>query len=67
MDNRLEDLQKRENPESSDFICYDRFYGPRSRVYRVYTDIKLLAIPKLIILWYPLLIIIMLFSLTDFP
>ena len=40
VDNWLEDLWRRENPDSSEFTHYDRSFGTRSRVYRVYTDIK---------------------------
>ena len=71
VDNGLEDLWRRENPDSPEFTCYDRSFakGP------VYTGSilisiliqKLLAIRRLITWWYPLLIIIMLFLLTGSP
>ena len=41
--------------------------GQGSRIDRAYTDIKLLTILRLITKWYPLLIIIMLFLVTDSP
>ena len=41
VDNRLD-------PDSPDFTHYDRSSGTRSRIERVYTDIKLLTIPRLI-------------------
>ena len=40
VDNGLEDLWRRENPDSSEFTHYDRSSGTRSRIDRVYTDIK---------------------------
>ena len=30
-----------ENPDSSEFIYYDRSSGKKSRIHRVYTDIKI--------------------------
>ena len=41
LDNQLEDLRRRENPVSSEFSHYDRFCCTRSRIDRVYTDIKI--------------------------
>ena len=41
VDNELEDLWRRENPNSSEFTCYDRSFGTRSKVERVYTDTKI--------------------------
>ena len=41
MENGLEDLWKRENPDISEFTRYDRTSGTRSRIDRVYTDIKI--------------------------
>ena len=67
VDNGFEDLWRRENPESSEFTRYDRSSGTRSRIGRVYSDKKMLAIPRLITQWYPLLIIIMIFLLKDSP
>ena len=47
MDNGLEDLWRRENPESSEFTRYDRSSGTRSRIDRVYTDIKMASNTKI--------------------
>ena len=41
LDNGVEDLWKRENPDSSEFIHYDRSSGTRSMIGRVYSDIKI--------------------------
>ena len=41
MDSGLEDLWRRENPETSEFTRYDRSSGTRSRIDRVYTDKKI--------------------------
>ena len=41
VDNGLEDLWRRENPDSSEFTCYDRSSGTTSRIDRVYNDIKI--------------------------
>ena len=41
VDNGCEDLWRSENPGSSEFTCYDRSSGTRSRIERVYTDIKI--------------------------
>ena len=41
MENELEDLWKRENPDISEFTRFDRSSGTRSRIDRVYTDIKI--------------------------
>ena len=40
VDHGLEDLWRRENPDSSEFTRYDRSSGIRSRIDRIYTDIK---------------------------
>ena len=40
VDNELDDLWRRENPDFSEFIRYDRSSGTRYRVDRIYTDIK---------------------------
>ena len=40
VDNGLEDLWRKENTDSSEFTCWDRSFGKRSRTDRVYTDIK---------------------------
>ena len=48
MDNGLEDLWRRENPDSSEFNRYNRSSGTRSTVDTVYTDIKMASIPRLI-------------------
>ena len=39
MENGLEDLWKRENPDASEFTRYDRSSGTRSRIDGAYTDI----------------------------
>ena len=41
LDNGLEDLWRRENPDFSEFTHYDRSSDSRSRIGRVYTDIKI--------------------------
>ena len=41
VDNELEDLQRKENPDSSEFTHYDRSSSTTSRIDRVYTDIKI--------------------------
>ena len=40
-DSGLEDLSRRENPNSSEFTRYDRFSGTRSKIGRVYTNVKI--------------------------
>ena len=45
--NGLEDLWRRENPDSSEFNRYDRSSGTRSRIVRVYTDIKIASNTKI--------------------
>ena len=47
MDNGLKDLWRRENQDSSEFIRYDRSSGTRSRIERVYTDIKIASDTKI--------------------
>ena len=47
VDNGLEDLWRRENPDSSEFTRYDRSSGTRSRIDRVYTDIKIASNTKI--------------------
>ena len=47
MDNGLKDLWRRENPDSSKFTPYDRSSGTRSRIDRVYTDIKMASNTKI--------------------
>ena len=47
VDNGLEDLWRRENPDSSEFTCYDRSSGTRSRTERVYTGIKMASNTKI--------------------
>ena len=46
VDNGLEDLWIRENPDSSEFTHYDRSSGTRSMIERVYTDIKITSNTK---------------------
>ena len=41
LDNGLEDLWRRENPDFSEFTHYDRSSDSRSRIGRAYTDIKI--------------------------
>ena len=41
VDNGLEELWRRENPDSSEFTRYDRSSGTRSKIDRVYTKIKI--------------------------
>ena len=45
--NGLEDLWIRENPDSSEFICYDNFSGTRSMIDRFYTDRKIASNTKI--------------------
>ena len=37
----FDSLSERENPESYEFTHYDRSFGKRSRIDRVYNDIKI--------------------------
>ena len=46
MDNGLKDLWRRENLDSSEFTQYDRFSRTRSRIDRVYTDMKITSNTK---------------------
>ena len=47
VDNGLEDLWRRENPDSSEFTRYNRSSGTRSTIDRVYTDIKMASNTKI--------------------
>ena len=47
VDNGLEDLWRRKNLDSSEFTCYDRSSGTRSRIDWVYTDIKIASNTKI--------------------
>ena len=47
MDNGLEDLWRRENPDSSEFTSYDRSSGTRSSIDMIYTDIKIASNTKI--------------------
>ena len=47
VDNELEDLWRRENSDSSEFTHCDRSSGTRSRMDRVYTDIKIASNTKI--------------------
>ena len=47
VDNGLGDLRRRENPDSSEFTYYDRSSSTRSRIDRVYTDIKIASNTKI--------------------
>ena len=40
-DNVFEDLWRREDPESCEFIRYNMSFGSMSRIHRVYTDVKI--------------------------
>ena len=48
IDNGLEDLWRRENPDVSEFTRYDKSSGTRSRIDRVYTDKKIANNTKII-------------------
>ena len=65
-DNGLEDLWRRENPDSSEFTRYIRSSGTRSTIGRVYTDIKMASNTKISHIMVSFTIIIMLFLLTDY-
>ena len=41
VDNGFEDLQRRNNPDSSKLTHHNRFSGTRSTINKVYTDIKI--------------------------
>ena len=47
MDNGLENLWRRENPDFSEFTCYNRSSCIRSKIERVYTDIKIASKKKI--------------------
>ena len=47
MDNGLEDLWRRQNPDSYEFTHYNRSSGTRSPIDRVYTDIKMTSNTKI--------------------
>ena len=47
VNNGLEDLWRRKNRDSSEFTCYDRSSGTRSRIDRVYTDMKITSNTKI--------------------
>ena len=47
VDNGLVELWRKENPEFSEFNRYDRSSGTRSRIDRVYTDIKIASNTKI--------------------
>ena len=46
VDNRLEGLWRRENPDSPEFTHYNRSSSTRSTIDRVYTDIKMASNAK---------------------
>ena len=46
VDNGLEGLGRRENPNSSEFTCYNRSSGTISAIGRVYADIKIASNTK---------------------
>ena len=62
--NRLKDLWRRENPDSSEFTHYDRSCGTRSRIDLVYTDIKIVSNTKINHIMVSFTDHIMLFLLT---
>ena len=41
VDNGLEELWRKENPDSPEFTCYDRFFGKDTGQTGVFTDIKI--------------------------
>ena len=47
VDNGLEGLWRREKPDSSEFTRCDRSSGTRSRIDRIYTDIKIASNAKI--------------------
>ena len=47
LDNGLEDLWRKENPSSSEFTHYNRSSGTRSRMGKVYTDLKVSSNAKI--------------------
>ena len=47
VDNRLDDLWRRKNLDSSEFTHYDSSSGTRPRIDRVYTDIKIASNTKI--------------------
>ena len=47
VDNGLEDLWRRENPDSSEFTSYDRSSGTIPSIGRTYTDIKIVDNTKI--------------------
>ena len=46
VDNGLEDLWRKENSDSSEFIRYNRSSGTRSTIDRLYTDVKMASNTK---------------------
>ena len=46
VNNGLEDIWRRENPDSPQFTLHDRSSGTRSRIGRVYTDMKMASNTK---------------------
>ena len=47
VDNDLEDLWRRENPDFSEFTWHNKSSGTRSTIDRVYTDIKMASNTKI--------------------
>ena len=47
LDNGMENLSRTENPDSSEFTCYNRPSGTRSTIDRVYTEIKMASNTKI--------------------
>ena len=65
--NRLDNLQGKENSVSSEFTHYDRFSCTRSRIDRVTTDRKLLTKLKQVTLPYSFQTITIQYVLLQFP
>ena len=67
VENVLEDLWRRENPDSSVFIHYDSSSGTRSRIDRIDTDIKIASNTKINHIMIFFTDRLTLFLLTDSP
>ena len=61
VDNGLEDLWKTENPDSSEFTRYNRSFGTKSTIDRIYPDIKMASNTKMNHILVSFTVIIMLF------
>ena len=47
MDNGLENQQRRKNPDSFKFTYYGRYFGTKSKIEKIYADIKIVANTKI--------------------